>query len=306
VDAAMNRAMRLGVLGLVCAFMLLAYVVATTANVAHIPMLTYLTHYHDIRSPTNDTVVLHLLDRLTGRNQSLLESRENIFDQTWSSDGQWLAISVDGDRGSTSIRVLNMYGDEVAALHANLGDAVDPNWLPNNSDIIFAFYDGFNTTIYRANIHTPTEWQVVLELPEFFTSNMKLSPDGQRMLIAGGRDNIALYLIEMDNPQLRVLTDYSTDFSWSPDGTRIAFSRNDETTRNGDLFTVNLQHHIQRRLTDNISREFQPTWSPDGSRIAFVSDRDGDTEIYVMNADGTNVRQVTFNNVNDSHPAWIP
>lgn len=40
------------------------------------------------------------------------------------------------------------------------------------------------------------------------------------------------------------------------------------------------------------------------TQIAFASNRDGDYEIFVMNADGTNVRQLTFNNVNDDKPSW--
>ncbi len=41
------------------------------------------------------------------------------------------------------------------------------------------------------------------------------------------------------------------------------------------------------RLTDNPAQYCCPTWSPDGSRIAFDSDRDGNFEIYIMNADGS-------------------
>ena len=40
--------------------------------------------------------------------------------------------------------------------------------------------------------------------------------------------------------------------------------------------------------------------------IAFVSTRDGDSEIYVMNADGSGVVQLTDNEHNDSFPAWLP
>ncbi len=47
--------------------------------------------------------------------------------------------------------------------------------------------------------------------------------------------------------------------------------------------------------------------SPSGSgRIAFVSDRDGDDEIYVMNADGSGVEQLTFNDSVDGDPSWSP
>ena len=47
-------------------------------------------------------------------------------------------------------------------------------------------------------------------------------------------------------------------------------------------------------------------WSPDGSKIAFVSDRDGNDEIYVMNADGSNQTRLTNNTVTDISPVWSP
>jgi TolB protein len=61
-----------------------------------------------------------------------------------------------------------------------------------------------------------------------------------------------------------------------------------------------------KRLTANRVSDFSPRWSPDGRRIAFVSDRDGDDEIFVMDADGSGVRQLTRNAVRDETPAWSP
>jgi Tol biopolymer transport system component len=54
------------------------------------------------------------------------------------------------------------------------------------------------------------------------------------------------------------------------------------------------------------SYDSAPAWSPDGRRIAFESDLDGDREIFVMNADGTDVRQITHNTLWDEGPAWSP
>ncbi len=60
------------------------------------------------------------------------------------------------------------------------------------------------------------------------------------------------------------------------------------------------------QLTDNYSGDYTPAWSPDGRRIAFQSDRDGDSEIYVMNAAGSGVTQLTHNGAGDWSPAWSP
>ena len=59
-------------------------------------------------------------------------------------------------------------------------------------------------------------------------------------------------------------------------------------------------------MTANEAGDFQPAWSPDGKTIAFDSDRDGDREIYVMDADGANVRQLTSNDRFDGVPTWSP
>ena len=60
------------------------------------------------------------------------------------------------------------------------------------------------------------------------------------------------------------------------------------------------------RLTYNDGFDLFPVWSPDGRRIAFDSDRDGNWEIYVMNADGSGVTRLTDNDAADGFPAWSP
>ena len=60
------------------------------------------------------------------------------------------------------------------------------------------------------------------------------------------------------------------------------------------------------RLTNNSAQDHRPVWSPDGSKIAFSSNRDGKNEIYVMNADGSNVKRLTTNLVEDGISSWSP
>src|SRR5215204_3542268 len=53
-------------------------------------------------------------------------------------------------------------------------------------------------------------------------------------------------------------------------------------------------------------KDGSPAWSPDGRRIAFYSERDGNAEIYVMNADGTGVTRLTNTRADEGYPAWSP
>jgi hypothetical protein len=60
-------------------------------------------------------------------------------------------------------------------------------------------------------------------------------------------------------------------------------------------------------LTNNRAMDEYPQWSPDGTKIAFMSDRDGVIEIYTMDADGSDVAQVTKNSgAADVFPDWQP
>ena len=90
--------------------------------------------------------------------------------------------------------------------------------------------------------------------------------------------------------------------------------------RDGDweIHVMDADGSNQTRLTNNVGvvltrglpsgsiQESGPSWSPDGSKILFISDQDGDTEIYVMDADGSNQAKLTDNEVADWQPSWSP
>ncbi len=89
--------------------------------------------------------------------------------------------------------------------------------------------------------------------------------------------------------------------AWSPDGTKIAFSRN------LDIYVMNAEDGSNQIniSNNNAALDTHPSWSPDGTKIAFASIRDGNFEIYVMNAeDGSNQTRLTNNNVIDRFPDW--
>ncbi len=80
-------------------------------------------------------------------------------------------------------------------------------------------------------------------------------------------------------------------FVYAPEGTSHIF-----LTREGELV----------QLTDSDDSELAPMWSPDHRRIAFQSNRDGNWEIYVANADGSDVRRLTDDDAQDGEPSWSP
>ena len=69
---------------------------------------------------------------------------------------------------------------------------------------------------------------------------------------------------------------------------------------------MNADGSDQTRLTDSAGWEVDPSWSPDGSRIAFSSDRDVNSQIYVMNADGSDQTRFTNNDRWEGTPSWSP
>ncbi|MDB5691100.1 MAG: amidohydrolase [Alphaproteobacteria bacterium] len=107
----------------------------------------------------------------------------------------------------------------------------------------------------------------------------------------------------MTTRQIRIDT---AEGSWmnldvSPDGRTIAFDLL------GDIFTMPIAGGTPTRIAEGLAYEQQPRFSPDSHRIAFVSDRAGGDNIWIMNADGSDKRQLTkedFRLLNQ--PSWSP
>jgi Tol biopolymer transport system component len=91
--------------------------------------------------------------------------------------------------------------------------------------------------------------------------------------------------------------------NWSPDGTRIAFF----SSRGGrpGIFAVDVATGAITPLATGASIAGAPFYSPDGKRIAFQSDKSGRNEVWVMNADGSDQRQLTNVGVGGHFLRWL-
>ncbi len=91
------------------------------------------------------------------------------------------------------------------------------------------------------------------------------------------------------------------------DDTRIAFMSNRHDERSWEIYLMNSDGKRVRRLTEHPQADGIPAWSPDGQKIAFVSFRNEPRDIYVMNPDGTNLINLTQSpERSDSYPSWSP
>jgi TolB protein len=91
--------------------------------------------------------------------------------------------------------------------------------------------------------------------------------------------------------------------SWSPDARALAYT----TYRpNPDIFVSLIYQGVLQNPTKSVGTNYLPVFSPDGRQIAFMSGRDGNPEIYVMNADGSNLRRLTNHPAEDGSPTWSP
>jgi TolB protein len=92
--------------------------------------------------------------------------------------------------------------------------------------------------------------------------------------------------------------------SWHPDGKLIAFAwtRGFEPGK-FNVFIMDVATREFTQLTHNEGRNESPYWAPDGRHLVFTSNRSGKEQIYVMLADGTQIRRLTHEGTNEK-PVW--
>jgi Tol biopolymer transport system component len=121
---------------------------------------------------------------------------------------------------------------------------------------------------------------------------------------------IDVWTMKHDGSDKRRVTDMggrATFPDFSPDGSKILFTNAAIGSSNADLFVIGVDGTGLVQLTTNPTNDVLGAFSPDGRKIVFTSDRTGVGQVYVMDADGTDQVQLTFDEAfKDQVPDWSP
>lgn len=235
----------------------------------------------------------------------------------WSHGRKLIAFHSNRVNRIPQIFLMRLDGSEQRLLVSLPGGAAFPSFSPSGNELCF-HGQARPRAIYLVTIHGTglTNLTASGQLPGQAGDNIRCdwSPQGgiafvsTRDTAAGAAvPNNEIYVMNPDGSGVVRLTNApgsDANPAWSPKGDRIAF----ESNRDGrpEIYLMNADGSNQVRLTNfdteptpsNVSAT-KPAWSPAGDRIAFhrrvgAQGQRGHLEIYTVNADGTDIRQITF------------
>ncbi len=225
-----------------------------------------------------------------------------------SPDGSLLAFTTFAE-GTPTIRI---YSAETQQRKAFVNAVASMNATPeitrDNDHIYFASTaDGKSTQIYTAGINGAGMRRLT------YSGAVEVSPrvnpkTGADILFVSDRGGTPqIYKMNTDGANVERLTAGTGEAhnpAWNPDGETMAFawSRGFEPG-NYNIFIMDTISRQYTQLTYGSGRNENPWWSPDGRRLVFGSNRNGQSQIWTMLADGTQVQQLTSSGRNRM-PVW--
>jgi Tol biopolymer transport system component/CubicO group peptidase (beta-lactamase class C family) len=223
---------------------------------------------------------------------------------SWSGDGSQLAIQLERRDLNGEIYTIASDGTDLRRLTHDLAFDGLPAFSPDGSRVAFTRGDPSSSDLYLVDRNGAG----LSQLTDFngFENSPTWSADGTRVAFVWGHDDVRsfgetgeLWAVDADGSNRDLLLDRRVGYPvWSPDGTRIALELRDDA--HIGVFDV-----ATGAVTD-LGPGYVPRWSPDGTRLTFIRAADDVLDIYVMDADGTDVVQLTDDAAFDTFPNWSP
>ena len=222
---------------------------------------------------------------------------------SWSFDKKWLAY-VSYARGKPQIFIKNLKEKRGSIVNYK-GMNISPDWMPGQLKLAAALSFSGDQEIYLLTLtgkiikRVTKSWGIDVS-PRF-------SPDGKKIVFTSKRTGTPqVYIKDIGTSRVQRLTFKgfnNTSAVWSPDGKKIAFVGIEKNNIN--IFVMDIVSKMSVQLTMNAGDNEDPSWSPDGSMLTFTSNRKGGvSRIFVMNASGSDQRQLVRIKGRQSQPDW--
>ena len=227
-----------------------------------------------------------------------------------SPDGTKLLINtINAEVGKYRLVILDLQSQSVLPLMNESADQIYPSWSPAGEHIVLTLRSEDASTVCIVT----QDGSSLKRLDGGYAWDRRplWSPDGNRIYYLSSKNNDVyplsdIFVINADGTNNQKLTSMPyeiTDFSLSPDGSRIAFSA---PLHNQDIYILSTDGSKLVNITENIYQDTSPVWFPDSSKLAFRSNRDGDWEVYTMDSSGNNVERITNSPGLDAPILWSP
>jgi Tol biopolymer transport system component len=241
----------------------------------------------------------------------LSSENEDLNDPRLAPDGKQILYQARLSDRSLELRLTELETKRTRVIFKTEPDAPTglyfvPAWSPDEKQIAFTNKVAGNTEIFTIKTDG-SDLRNLTNNPMLDTSPI-FSPDGKEIIF--GRDTYGsgqLFRMNLDGSNQRRLTDktgYEMTPAFSPDGLSLAFA-GDREGHGLEIFQLDFRNpSYEKLLAARRFHDTSPAFSPDGKKMAFISSGDGNSEIYVMNSDGTGQFRLTHSKAEEVAPQF--
>lgn len=224
----------------------------------------------------------------------------------WSPDGKYISYT-SYSSGNPDLYIKPLYATGTKKIAGFQGINLSGSWSRDGTKILLTTRKDGNEEIYSMELATGKLERLTNHLS--IDISPAWSPDNNKIAFVSSRSGSPqIYIMDADGSNVKRLTNdgpYNTSPNWSPAGKKITY----EGRVNGhfQIFTINEDGSQNTQLTADYRADYEsPTWSPDGRYLTYSLIRGSKSGIYIMNANGSNVRLLFEGRSKSIGTSWSP